>query len=107
MILLGTLITHLLWREGITVPMGNAFADYLTWLFRILPCFLAAIVGDLVPPLLGVHYNPYAILFVPPLSPLKLGAAVVAGIAFWRDRHGVCPTDAPPIACAQAGLPLR
>lgn len=57
MILLGTLITHLLWREGITVPMGNAFADYLTWLFRILPCFLAAIVGDLVPPLLGVHYH--------------------------------------------------
>ncbi|RNM03239.1 voltage-gated chloride channel protein [Ralstonia pseudosolanacearum] len=48
----------------------------------ILPCFVAGIVGDLVPPLLGVHHTVYSIPFVPPLTPLGIGAAVVAGIAF-------------------------
>lgn len=48
----------------------------------ILPCFVAAIVGDLVPPLLGVHHTPYAISFVPHLTPLAIGAVVVAGIVF-------------------------
>lgn len=48
----------------------------------ILPCFVAAIVGDLVPPLLGVHHTHYAIPFVPPMTPLAMGAVVVAGIAF-------------------------
>ncbi|WP_197337306.1 voltage-gated chloride channel family protein [Ralstonia solanacearum] len=48
----------------------------------ILPCFVAAIVGDLVPPLLGVHHTPYVIPFVPHLTPLAIGAAVVAGIVF-------------------------
>lgn len=48
----------------------------------ILPCFIAAIVGDLVPPLLGVHHTPYAIPFVPPLTPIAIGLVVVAGIVF-------------------------
>ncbi|MFC4338528.1 voltage-gated chloride channel family protein [Cupriavidus numazuensis] len=48
----------------------------------ILPCFVAAIVGDLVPPLLGVHHTHYAIPFVPHLGPLTLACAVIAGIAF-------------------------
>jgi len=48
----------------------------------ILPCFLAAIVGDLVPPLLGIHHTPYSIPFVPHLTPLAIGVVVVAGIAF-------------------------
>lgn len=48
----------------------------------ILPCFIAAIVGDLVPPLLGVHHTPYAIPFVPHLTPLAIGAVVLAGIVF-------------------------
>ena len=48
----------------------------------ILPCFIAAIVGDLVPPLLGVHHTPYAIPFVPHLTPLAIGLVVLAGIVF-------------------------
>ncbi|WP_413705993.1 voltage-gated chloride channel family protein [Ralstonia sp. Ralssp110] len=48
----------------------------------ILPCFIAAIVGDLVPPLLGVHHTPYAIPFVPHLTPIAIGLVVVAGIVF-------------------------
>lgn len=48
----------------------------------ILPCFIAAIVGDLVPPLLGVHHTPYAIPFVPHLTPIAIGAVVFAGIVF-------------------------
>lgn len=48
----------------------------------ILPCFIAAIVGDLVPPLLGVHHTPYAIPFVPHLTPVAIGLVVVAGIVF-------------------------
>ncbi|WP_227461539.1 voltage-gated chloride channel family protein [Cupriavidus pauculus] len=48
----------------------------------ILPCFVAAIVGDLVPPLLGVHHTPYAIPLVPHLTPLAIGAVVIAGIVF-------------------------
>ena len=48
----------------------------------ILPCFIAAIVGDLVPPLLGVHHTLYAIPFVPHMNLLTLGATVIAGIAF-------------------------
>nr|WP_311529117.1 voltage-gated chloride channel family protein [uncultured Ralstonia sp.] len=48
----------------------------------ILPCFIAAIVGDLVVPLLGVHHTPYVIPFVPPLTPIAIGLAVVAGIVF-------------------------
>lgn len=48
----------------------------------ILPCFIAAIVGDLVPPLLGVHHTPYAIPFVPHVTPVAIGLVVVAGIVF-------------------------
>jgi len=48
----------------------------------ILPCFIAAIVGDLVPPLLGVHHTPYAIPFVPHLTPIAIGLVVGAGIIF-------------------------
>lgn len=48
----------------------------------ILPCFVAAVVGDLVPPLLGVHHTHYAIAAVPPVAPAALGAVVVAGIVF-------------------------
>ncbi|WP_420996280.1 voltage-gated chloride channel family protein [Cupriavidus sp. 30B13] len=48
----------------------------------ILPCFVAAIVGDLVPPLLGVHHTVYAVPFVPHPGPLTLGAMVLAGIVF-------------------------
>ncbi|CAJ0855694.1 voltage-gated chloride channel family protein [Ralstonia flatus] len=48
----------------------------------ILPCFIAAIVGDLVPPLVGVHHTPYAIPFVPHLTPIAIGLVVVAGIVF-------------------------
>ncbi|CAJ0788161.1 Chloride/fluoride channel protein [Ralstonia condita] len=48
----------------------------------IFPCFIAAIVGDLVPPWLGVHHTPYAIPFVPHLTPVAIGAVVLAGIVF-------------------------
>ena len=51
----------------------------------ILPCFIAAIVGDLVPPLLGVHHTPYAIPFVPHLTPLAIGAVVLlASSSVWQ-----------------------
>ena len=48
----------------------------------ILPCLIAAIIGDLVPPLLGVHHTPYAIPFVPHLTPVAIGLVVLAGIVF-------------------------
>ncbi|WP_454719824.1 MULTISPECIES: voltage-gated chloride channel family protein [Cupriavidus] len=48
----------------------------------ILPCFVAAIVGDLIPPLLGVHHTVYSVPFVPHAGPLTLGAMVLAGIVF-------------------------
>ena len=46
----------------------------------ILPCLIAVIVGDLVPPLLGVHHTPYAIPFVPHLTPVAIGGRT-------RQRH--------------------
>lgn len=48
----------------------------------ILPCFVAAIVGDLIPSLFGVHHTVYAIPFIPHPGPLTLGAMVLAGIVF-------------------------
>ena len=48
----------------------------------IFPCFIAAIVADQLPGLLGVHHTHYAIPFVPHISFLVLGATIVAGIAF-------------------------
>ncbi|MGS0742462.1 voltage-gated chloride channel family protein [Glaciimonas sp. GG7] len=48
----------------------------------IFPCFIAAIVADQLPGLLGVHHTHYAIPFVPHISVLALGATLVAGIAF-------------------------
>lgn len=48
----------------------------------ILPCFIAAIVADQLPGLLGVHHTHYAIPFVPQFSLLVLAATIVAGIVF-------------------------
>ncbi|KAF3996020.1 voltage-gated chloride channel family protein [Glaciimonas immobilis] len=48
----------------------------------IFPCFMAAIVADQLPGLLGVHHTHYAVPFVPHMSVLVLGATIVAGIAF-------------------------
>ena len=48
----------------------------------IFPCFIAAIVGDQIPGLLGIHHTLYSVPLVPPASALTLGAALVAGIAF-------------------------
>jgi len=48
----------------------------------ILPCFIAAIVGDQVGLLLGVHHTHYAVSLVPAITPATLCATLVAGIAF-------------------------
>ncbi len=48
----------------------------------IFPCFVAAIVGEVVPGALGVHHTLYVVPFVPHPSALTLLSALVAGAAF-------------------------
>jgi H+/Cl- antiporter ClcA len=48
----------------------------------ILPCFIAAIVGDQVTLLWGIHHEHYAIPLIAQITALSLGAILVAGIAF-------------------------
>lgn len=48
----------------------------------IFPCFVAAIVGDVIPGALGVHHTLYVVPFVPHPSALGLLSALLAGIAF-------------------------
>ena len=62
----------------------------------ILPCFFAAIVGEQVGNLWGVHHMHFAVSVVPDITLPTLAATVVAGIAFGlvgmlfaRSVHGV------------------
>ncbi|HWU99291.1 MAG TPA: voltage-gated chloride channel family protein [Oxalicibacterium sp.] len=62
----------------------------------ILPCFFAAIVGEQVGNLWGVHHMHFAVAIVPDITLPTLAATVVAGIAFGlvgmlfaRSVHGV------------------
>lgn len=62
----------------------------------ILPCFFAAIVGEQVGNLWGVHHMHFAVSLVPEITLPTLAATVVAGIAFGlvgmlfaRSVHGV------------------
>ncbi|MDE3196363.1 MAG: voltage-gated chloride channel family protein [Acidobacteriota bacterium] len=48
----------------------------------ILPCFIAAIVGDRITLAWGVHHTVYRIPFVPAIDASGLLLAVVAGVAF-------------------------
>jgi H+/Cl- antiporter ClcA len=48
----------------------------------IFPCFVAAIVGEQIPGLLGIHHTIYTVPFVPHASATTLMAALIAGIAF-------------------------
>ena len=48
----------------------------------IFPCFVAAIVGDVIPGALGVHHTLYVVPFVPHPSALTLLSALLAGVAF-------------------------
>ena len=48
----------------------------------ILPCFIAAIVGDQAGILWGIHHTHYAVSFVPPITPFTLLATLAAGIVF-------------------------
>jgi len=48
----------------------------------IFPCFVAAIVGEQIPGLLGIHHTIYTVPFVPHASVITLMAALIAGIAF-------------------------
>jgi H+/Cl- antiporter ClcA len=48
----------------------------------IFPCFVAAIVGEVIPGALGVHHTLYVVPFVPHPSALGLLSALVAGVAF-------------------------
>lgn len=48
----------------------------------ILPCFVAAILGDYVTGLWGVHHTHYLIPDVPELSPLFLLSILLAGVIF-------------------------
>ena len=48
----------------------------------ILPCFIAAIISDQIPGLLGVHHTHYVIPFVPHFSIGIFGATLLAGIVF-------------------------
>ncbi|MFC5473313.1 voltage-gated chloride channel family protein [Paraherbaspirillum soli] len=48
----------------------------------ILPCFVAAIISDQLPALLGVHHTHYAVPLVPHFSLGIFGATVLAGIVF-------------------------
>ena len=48
----------------------------------IFPCFIAAIVGEVIPGALGIHHTLYVVPFVPHPSAVTLLSALVAGIAF-------------------------
>ena len=48
----------------------------------IFPCFIAAIVGEVIPGALGIHHTLYVVPFVPHPSALGLLSALVAGMAF-------------------------
>lgn len=48
----------------------------------LIPCFLAAIVGDRVTMLWGIHHTVYRIRFVPKPDLAAFGAAIVAGVVF-------------------------
>ena len=48
----------------------------------ILPCFIAAIVGDRISLAWGIHHTVYRIPFIPPVSIIGLLCAIVAGMAF-------------------------
>ncbi|WP_031360381.1 voltage-gated chloride channel family protein [Caballeronia sordidicola] len=48
----------------------------------LLACLVASVVADAVCRLWGIHHTVYAIPFVPPVTALGLGSAIVAGIAF-------------------------
>ena len=48
----------------------------------LVPCFLSAIVADRVTLMWGVHHTAYRIPFVPAMTAMGAGCAVVAGIAF-------------------------
>ncbi|MEO6918248.1 MAG: voltage-gated chloride channel family protein [Collimonas sp.] len=48
----------------------------------ILPCFIAAIISDQIPALLGVHHTHYAIPFVPHFGLGIFVATLLAGIVF-------------------------
>ncbi|WP_250455010.1 voltage-gated chloride channel family protein [Caballeronia sp. ATUFL_M2_KS44] len=48
----------------------------------LLACVASAIVADETCRLWGVHHTAYAVPFVPPVSAMGLGSAVLAGVAF-------------------------
>ena len=48
----------------------------------LLACLAASVVADVVCRLWGIHHTVYAIPFVPPVTALGFGSAIVAGIAF-------------------------
>lgn len=48
----------------------------------ILPCFIAATVGDFVTRQFGIHHENYFLPSIPPLSVVKLLSALSAGILF-------------------------
>ncbi|WP_165103971.1 MULTISPECIES: voltage-gated chloride channel family protein [unclassified Caballeronia] len=48
----------------------------------LLACLAASVVADAVCRLWGIHHTVYAIPFVPPVTALGFGSAIVAGIAF-------------------------
>jgi len=48
----------------------------------IFPCFIAAIVGEVIPGALGIHHTLYVVPFVPHPSALGLFSALIAGAAF-------------------------
>jgi len=48
----------------------------------ILPCFIAAIVGDQVGMLWGIHHTHYAVSLIPQITAWTLSATLVAGIVF-------------------------
>jgi H+/Cl- antiporter ClcA len=48
----------------------------------LLACLAASVVADMVCRLWGIHHTVYSIPFVPPVTALGFGSAIVAGIAF-------------------------
>ena len=55
----------------------------------ILPCFIAAIISDQIPCLLGVHHMLYVIPFVPHFSIGIFGATLLVGMLFAEATHGL------------------
>lgn len=48
----------------------------------LLPCLVAAVVGDRVTHAWGAHHTVYSVPFIPPLDLTTLGATILAGIVF-------------------------